>query len=635
MSWCALFLIALLQQSTPGEAKGLVKLGLEALMNVEITSVSKRPERLADAAASVYVINAEDIRRSGATSLPEVLRLAPNLQVARVHSGGYVISARGFNNNAANKLLVLIDGRSVYTPLFAGVFWDVQDLVLDDIERIEVISGPGGTLWGVNAVNGVINIITRPAAATRGTLAAAAAGSDEDHAELRYGGNIGAEGSYRIYAKHSTRAHTTTADDVRKNDSSHQTRAGLRADWERGIDQLTVLGDIYQGREGQPLPGSISITGVKLPLGAITLSGGDLSARWTRHISDQSEIDVRAYYDRTKRTVPPTFAESLDIGDLQFQHSLLIGRSHLAWGAEYRQSRDRLVNSIYFAFLPARLTQRWASLFAEDEVTLSKTLRLVVGARAERNDYTGNEFLPNARLAWKFAPSHLIWAAASRTVRAPSRLDHDAFVPGMPPFLLDGGSEVRSETANVYEIGYRGQPASAISYSLSVFHADYDHLRTQEVAPSKTFLLFANGMKGKTYGLETWVTVQASRRLRLSGGLTALTEHLRLRPGSNDQGAPAAQEGRDPHRSLRFRAAFDVSPQLELDMTWRYVSALSRPPVPAYAAVDVRAGWMPSPAWDLSLTGQNLLGNGHAEFSDRATRTELRRGALLAISRRF
>jgi iron complex outermembrane receptor protein len=614
----------------------LADLSLEELGNIEITSVSKRAERLSDAAASVFVITTEDIRRSGATSLPEALRIAPNLQVAQVSASGYAITARGFNNSSANKLLVLIDGRPVYTPLFSGVFWDVQDVMLEDVERIEVISGPGGTLWGANAVNGVINVISRSAKNTQGTLVAAGVGNREADAAVRHGGTIGADGNYRVYGKYFDRDHTSTANGNAKSDAWHKGQVGFRADWDRPGDQFMVQGNAYHGREGQPLPGSISISGVNLPLDTISLSGVNLVTRWQHLLEGGSNVTLQGYFDRTERTVPPTFAETLDIVDLQFQHSLQpIGIHAAAWGAEYRYGMDRVTNSSFFAFLPANVNQKWASIFAQDEMTLRKDLRLIVGARLEHNDYTGNEFLPNARLAWKFAPDHLLWTAASRTVRAPSRLDRDAFVPGNPPFLLNGGSNVRSEVAKVYELGYRGQVTSKFSYSVTAFHADYDHLRTQEIAPSRTFLIFSSEMEGKSNGVEMWGTYQALRMWRLSGGLSALRERLQLKPGSNDATAVSAQQGRDPALTWMLRSSLDISAQSEFDLTLRRVSALSNPAVPDYMAVDARFGWKPRRDLELSVTGQNLFGSGHGEFTDVATRTQLQRSVFFKALTRF
>jgi iron complex outermembrane receptor protein len=616
-------------------AADLANLGLEDLMNIQITSVSKRPERISEAAAAVYVITPEDIRRSGVTSLAEALRLAPNLQVAQASASGYAISARGFNSSSANKLLVLIDGRSVYTPLFSGVFWDAQDVVLEDIERIEVISGPGGTLWGTNAVNGVINITTRSAKSTQGGLVAAVVGSRENDAALRYGDTVGADGHYRIYGKYFDRNHTFTADGTTKDDAWHRGQAGFRADWDRPGDQVMVQGNAYKGYAGQPLPGSI-VTGASFPLGTISLSGANLTTRWGRALEGGANVVVQAYYDRTERTVPPTFSETLDIFDVQFQHSMRLADTHdLVWGGEYRYSFDRLDNSSFFAFLPASLDQRWSSLFIQDETTLQENLRLTLGARLERNDYTGNEFLPNARLAWKFAPDHLLWTAASRTVRAPSRFDRDPFVPGNPPFLLAGGPDVRSEIANVYEVGYRGKPAPEISYSVTTFHAVYDHLRTQEIAPSGTYFIFANGMKGTTSGVEMWGNYLASRAWRLSAGFSGLSERLQLKPGSNDTAGVAAQQGRDPAHSWVLRSSLDLPHRTEVDVTVRHVSALSNPWVPAYTTGDVRLGWKARQDLELSVAGQNLFGGKHAEFTSPSTRSEFGPSVLFKVLARL
>ena len=623
----------------------LADLTLEELSNIEITSVSKRAERLSDAAASVFVITGEDIRRSGARSLPDALRLAPNLHVAQVNASGYAISARGFNATSANKLLVLIDGRSVYSPLFSGVFWDVQDLLLEDVERIEVVSGPGGTLWGVNAVNGVINVISRSAKDTQRALVAAGSGNRDSEVALRYGGTIGGGASYRIHGMYSERDHTETASGLRKDDSWHKSQAGFRTDWTRGADALVVHGNAYRGSEGQPPPGSISVTGISPPLSTISFSGANVTARWSRALDGGASLALQGYFDRTERTVPPSFAETLDLFDVQFQHSLQsFGDHSVVWGAEYRYGRDRVTNATFdafvpprpfFGFLPERVNQTWASLFAQDEVAFGKALRLTVGARLERNDYTGTEFLPSVRLAWKVAPEHLLWTAASRTVRAPSRLDRDVFIPASPPFLLAGGSSVRSEVADVYEIGARGQPTSLASYSLTIFHAIYDHLRTQEVDPTRTFLFFGSEMEGKSTGVEMWGAYQPTEGWRLSAGFSALRERLSLKPGSLDSAAVVSQQGRDPAHSWMLRSSLSLPYQLELDATVRHVAALSAPAVPAYTTADVRLGWRPSAALELSVTGRNLFGGGHGEFTDVATRTEIKPSVFFKVAGRF
>ncbi len=622
------------REEPPGE---LANLDLQSLMRLQITSVSRRSETLANAAASVFVITGDEIRRAGARNLAEALRLAPNLDVVQVSATSYTVSARGFINSAANKLLVLIDGRSVYTPLFSGVFWDVQDVPLEDVERIEVISGPGGTLWGVNAVNGVINVITRSAANTVGGLLAAGGGNRGTIGLLRYGAKAGADGAWRAYGKYFNLERTETANGTMKDDAGHRALAGFRGDWTRGTDQLTFLGAAYRGSEGQPPPGTISVTGTHLALGVIPLSGMNLTGLWKRSLANGTAVTVQGYFDRTERTVPPTFAERLNIFDLQFLHSgRLAGIHTFAWGGEYRYGMDRVTNSAVVAFLPADVNQKWAAVFGQDEIALPGAVRLSVGARSEHNDYTGSEFLPSARLAWRAAPDHLLWAAASRTVRAPSRLDRDTFVPGNPPFILTGGPTVVSEIARVYELGYRGQPAPSLTLSATVFRSFYDHLRTQELAPSRRSLFYANGMEGATSGAELWASWQATHRWRLSGGFNGLNEHLALRPGSNDHAGVVAQMGRDPRRSWRLRSSLDLPGQRgEFDVIARRVSERSSPAVPAYSAVDLRYGWQPRNGLEVSVMGQNLLRKGHGEFTDISTRTFLRRGVFVNLMSRF
>jgi iron complex outermembrane recepter protein len=619
------------------QAHRLTDLSLEELSNIQITSASKRAERLSDAPASVFVITGDEIRRSGATSLPEALRLAPNLQVGRASANGWAISARGFNSAAANKLLVLIDGRSVYSPLFSGVFWDVQDVMLEDIERIEVISGPGSTLWGVNAVNGVVNVITRAADQTQGGLLSAGAGNQEAQLAARHGAALGTDGSYRVYAKQGRRWHTETADGSLVNDASRTTQLGFRADWGKAADKVTVQGDAYTGKREQPLPGALSITGVDLALGTISVSGANLVARWEHRLSGDSSISGQFTYDRIERTVPPLFADKADIADLQLQHAWRPSPAHaLVWGAQYRYAVDNVAStSPYIAFLPARVNQAWGSLFAQDEITLATDWRLTLGARAEHNDYTGTEFLPSARLAWKPATNHLLWGAASRTVRAPSRFDRDIFVPAQAPFLLDGGPDFQSEVAKVYELGYRGQPTPDVSVSVTAFHADYDRLHTQEVSASRTFLFFGNGMQGTVRGLEMWGSYQALPSWRLRAGFTRLLQKLELKPGSTDTGSVAAAEGSNPSRQWMLRSSLDLPHQMEFDVTARYVSELPLPNVPSYLAMDMRWGWRPRRDLEFSITGQNLLGPPHGEFTAVATRTAFSRAVFADMLLRF
>lgn len=606
----------------------IADLSIEDLANIQVTSVSKKPEQLSGAAASVYVITGDDIRRAGAATLPQALRLAPNLHVA--HSSGYgvAISARGMNgsnNSAPNKLLVMIDGRSVYAPLFSGVNWDVQHVVMEDIERIEVISGPGGTLWGVNAVNGVINITTKAASATRGSLLSVRAGSTGTHTAVRHGA-----GDWRVYAKYVDLRHTENAAGARVNDARHQAQIGFRGDFAHGSDTFSVHGNAYRARAGQPEPGLISVTGTALSLGPVTSTGVNLTGHWERRLDSGASVSLQAYLDQSKRSVVPTFDEALLIADLQFQHSLAPSGMHaLVWGASHRAARSDVVNSPIIAFLPAKTTQTWASVFAQDEITLSDTVRLTLGARVERNPYTGAEFLPTARMAWTISPAHTLWGGLSRTVRAPSRLDADAFIPGAPPFLLRGGPVVRSEVARVAELGYRGQPLPGLSYSVTAFYNRYDHLRTQEVDPSFTFITFDSQMEGKARGVEMWGAFQATRRWRLSAGLLALQQRFWLKPGSNDAAGPGSAR-KTPSHTAQLRSTFNVADNQEFEVGVRKVGALDNPAVPGYAALDLRYGWRIRPGMELSLSGNNLNGS-HGEYGALATRTEFDRSVAFKL----
>ncbi|MEN3276811.1 MAG: iron complex outerrane recepter protein [Massilia sp.] len=607
-------------------------LSIEELANIQVTSVSKKPERLLDAPASVFVITAEDIRRSGAATLPEALRLAPNLQVAQVNGPTYAITARGLNgggNSAPNKLLVLVDGRSIYTPLFSGVFWDVQDLMLEDIERIEVVSGPGGTLWGVNAVNGVINITTRSAHETQGSLAVLRGASNGADLAFRQGGGRG-HASWRVYGKAQGRSHTELASGAPVDDAWHSGQLGFRADWERGADRFSLNGNANRGAFGQPRPGTIAVGGTDPQLGTVDTRGVNLTAGWQHALQDGGSLNFQLYYDYTRREVPPTFTESLDIVDLEFQHTLAaIGAHSVAWGANVRYGRDRVQGSQYIAFLPERLNQTWLSLFAQDEIALTPALRATLGARVERNPYTGAEFLPSARLSWSAAPGHAFWAAASRAVRAPSRIDADAFIPGRPPYILAGSPGVRSEVAKVFELGYRGQPLPGLSYSATLFYNDYDHLRTQELLPSGTMVRFANLMEGHALGIEMWGGYQATKAWRLSGGLTAMREHVHLKPGSNDV-AGALRAGFDPSHSLQLRSTYSIDASRDVELAVRKVGALDIGPVPGYTALDARFGWRPRPGLELSVAATNLNGS-HPEYGGIATRSEAPRTVAVKL----
>ena len=594
----------------------IADLSIEELGNIQVTSVSRHAERLSDAAASIFVITGEDIRRSGATRLAEVLRLAPNLEVARSSASSYAISARGFNNTIDNKLLVLIDGRTVYTPLFSGVFWDAQDVMLEDVERIEVISGPGATLWGANAVNGVINVITRRAADTQGAFAYGRAGSLERGYGARYGGTLGEGGSYRVYGRSFDIFNTSNANGATASDGWSKGQVGFRTDWGTAANGFTLQGDAYRGSLDQALGDDTSI------------SGNNLLGRWNRDLAGWGQLQIQSYFEHTERDIPGTFAERLNIFDVEFQHGLrAIGAHRLTWGGGYRHGDDRVSNGAFVAFLPANRSLRWSNVFAQDEIALEENLRLTLGAKFENNYYTGTEPLPSARLAWKPGPQRLVWGAASRAVRAPSRIDRDLFV-NAGPTQINGGSDFVSEVVKVFEVGYRDQPLPQATYSISLFHNIYDKLRSVEPV-SATSSVLGNKMEGTANGLEAWGSYQAAKNWRLSAGALFLRQRLSFKPDSGDTNASGA--GNDPKRQFMLRSSLDLPDSTELDIRVRYVSELPNPKVPAYTAFDMRIAWRLRRELELSLVGQNLLDSGHVEFGNPATASEMARGAYVKL----
>ena len=571
------------------------ELSLEELGEVRVTSVSGRPEAARSAAASVFVITGEDIRRSGSTSLPEALRLAPNLQVARINATQYAISARGFNNSIGNKLLVLVDGRTVYSPLFSGVFWDAQDVMLEDVERIEVISGPGATLWGANAVNGVINVITRSALDTRGTLLSAQGGPEGSRLTARQGGRFGDRGGWRIYATRLARDDTPTSGGARLADGVARSQVGFRVDRDDGTWRSTLQGDAYHatGEATTVAPG---------------LSGANLLARVGHRASDGATWQLQGYFDEARRRDAIVFRDHTQILDLAFDHSPApIGRHRLLWGASRREARSDTGPAAAVRFDPQVRDLQWTSVFVQDEITLTDRLRVTVGAKAERNVYTGTELLPSLRAAWDVGDSGMLWGAVSRAVRAPARLDRDFFFPANPPFLIRGGAEFRSEIANVIELGWRGQSLPNFSYSVTAFHHDYDRLRAGRAGPTAV----ENLAYGRVWGVEAWGSVDLTRTWRLSGGLVELRKSLRAAP----EAGPLSVEnlGNDPEHQWMLRSSLTLPAGIEFDAMVRRVSALPFPAVPSYVATDLRLGRQLSPHWHASVAGRNL-GARHVEF---------------------
>jgi iron complex outermembrane receptor protein len=607
-----------------------VDFSLEQLAEVVVTSVSRQETRLATAPAAIFLISAADIRRSGANSLPEALRLAPNLQVARSDARTYAITARGFSSTLENKLLVLIDGRSVYSPLFSGVFWDMQDVMIEDIERIEVISGPGATIWGANAVNGVINIITRSARDTEGGLLAAGAGDHEKTGALRYGGQLGNGGNYRIYTKYNQIGDTGNEAGTRLRTGWERRQAGFRADWNGRANAVMLSGDVYQGNLGQ-------VRGADIRTG-----GGNLLGRINSRLADGSDLRLQMYLDHTERDQPGTAGEILDTVDLEVQHGTRIGAIHnVVWGGGYRHAWDRVRNGEFFTFVPADKDLHWGNVFAQDEIALRPELRMTLGMKFEHNNYTGVETLPSLRLAWMPDSSRLLWGAASRTVRAPSRIDRELYVvdqripgAGGRRYTVEGGADFRSETAAVMELGYRSQPTADLSYSLTAFYSKYDQLRTLEPRPGQG-AVFRNLGEGSTRGLEFWGRWQPARDWRLSGGLVLQDIDTDLKEGSQDTSGVTGLATNDPTRYWSLRSSHDLAHNLQFDLSWRYMGDLPRPAVPAYHELDLRLAWQPRPDLELSITGQNLLHAAHPEFGAAGGRQVFERTAFLKLSLRF
>lgn len=606
-------------QST--QANSLAELSLEQLAELPVISVSKTAKPVADAPASVFVITQKDILRSGVTSLPEALRLAPNLQVARHTASGYAITARGFNNPFANKLLVMIDGRTIYSPLYSGVFWDTQHVVLEDLERIEVVSGPGGTLWGANAVNGVVNIVSRSAADTQGAMFSLGAGEQQHNLTARYGGQLTNNGHYRVYALHSHHNDTPGSKDNILDSGWEHTKTGFRADWGSGHDTFTVQGDAYEGRIQQP------------DLDNIGISGFNLLARRSLELSTNSRLSFQGYFDHSERQQPGLIAQRLDTLDVELQHELQINQRHtLMWGGGYRYLKDHVDKNELVAIIPASRNMEWWNVFLQDEIVLTDRTRLTLGSKLESNPFTGHESLPSAQLAWSPNDHHLVWLSWSRAVRSPARIDRDLFSPGnpyvvngTPQYLINGGADFVSEVAKVFELGFRSQPSPALSWSITGFYSTYDKLRTLGINYNGPGFAFQNNAEADVHGIEVWGSIQAASNWRWHGGLVWQDIDVSLKPGSIDISGDSILGSRDPRYYGLVRSSYDISAQIKLDATLRHVDELEDSQIPAYTTLDINLSWAISPRLQLSLIGHNLLESQHPEFGSRHNRGEFER----------
>lgn len=602
-------------QETVVAAQDLKNLSIEELMQIDVTSVSRRSEPLSRAAAAITVITAEDLRRSGVTSLPEALRLAASLHVAQQTQRLWSISARGFNQGTANKLLVLVDGRSVYSPLFSGVYWDVQDLLLEDVDRIEIIRGPGATLWGANAVNGVINVITKPAASTQGGLLVAGAGNEErGFGGVRWGGTLGERGHFRVYGKHRNADELVLPDGRGATDDLELSKGGFRADWKDAEGGgATLQGDVYTGQIGE------------LGRGDQDVDGGDLLGRWSRRVSERSGVELQVYWDRYHRLIPTLFEEHRDTWDADFQQDLRLGQRHaVIWGLGYRHTRDRVGASPEIAFFPERRAQDLFSGFVQDEISLrDDRLRVTLGTKLEHNDSTGLEVQPNVRFSLALSDRRNLWGAISRAVRTPTRLDEDIvfFIPGTDIPFVQGDPDFDSEKLLAYELGYRSQLLPGLSLDVASFYNVYDDLRSQELTNGGFPIVLQNRANAETWGIETRITGQPVARWSWAIAYALLEEDFSIDAGSTDPTRGQA-EAQDPRHRLLARSFLDLSRGVGLDVWLRYVDRLAFSATPGYLEMDVHLGWRPSRSLELALVGRNLLHDSHPELGAAGPRRE-------------
>jgi iron complex outermembrane recepter protein len=600
----------------------LSQLSIEELAQLPVRSASKREEPLSAAPTALFVITNGDILNSAATSLPEALRLAPNLNVQQVNGHEYAISARGFNGiETANKLLVLMDGRSLYSTLHSGVFWDLRTPLLEDVAQIEVISGPGGTLYGPNAVNGVINITTRDAGETLGGLVRGTAGTFEQSAAARYGFALGDAGALRVYANwFNFDQHPAAAIGPILDDRFHGWRAGFRGDFATERDHFTLQGDIF-GNAIETLPEDGN-------------QGHNILGRWIRELSGTASFQLQAYYDYAERRYLLTF-DSLETIDAEAQLNLRAGSHDIIIGGGLRSTRDEFINNLNAFQLNPQSRRLWIyNGFIQDRFALGPNLSLIAGIKAEDTSFTGIELLPNVRLAWHPGERTLLWAAVSRAVRTPSRIDRQL---EFPP-LLTGGS-FQSEKLVAFEAGYRGQPTRRTSLSVSAFFNAYDDIRTTEFQPGGGLpIQLMNGLEGHTYGVEAWSVTQLTPWLRINLGLSALWKRFHEKPGHVDLAQRDAL-GHDPHLQLFLRAELNPVERLRLNLGLRRIGALDGvagdPPIDGYFEADANLTYRLSETLELYVAGNNLLHETHLESNDAQRVRLAQRSLYLGTRLRF
>jgi iron complex outermembrane recepter protein len=631
--------------------KDLGNSSIEDLMNIEVTSVSKKEQKLSATASAVFVITTEDIRRSGATNIPDLLRIVPGMNVAQINANTWAISSRGLNGQFSNELLVMVDGRDVYTPTFGGVFWDVLDLPLENIERIEVIRGPGGSIWGANAVNGVVNIITKTAGETQGAMVVVGGGNlDQGFATVQYGGALGKNTNYRVYSKYFNQNHMPglTGEDAR--DDWHALRGGFRADSKISAkDTLMLQGDIYTGEEGDPTTVLPSVTSPRA-LNAMlqtSLSGGFVQSVWNHIYSPQSDTTLSFSYDKYQRN--DLLAERRGTFGVDFQNHLArVRRNDIVWGLGYRYSASHSDGSLSVFLNPANLNIQLFSSFVQDEIALvPERFSLVVGAKLEHNHYTGFTLMPNVRVSFTPSARQSLWAAISRAVRTPAETNaalHLNFAgfpgPGGIPVLIGliGNPAFKNEGLVAYEIGYRTAILKNLSIDLASYYNRYDHQQTIEPsapffegAPLPAHILmpttYQNLMHGESHGLEMAVKWKITDRWTLSPGYAFNRIHMQTRALSQDMSTMESTDGSDPHVTAQLRSHLSLSERFDWDVSAYYVDRLVFQGVPSYTRLDTELSWRLREGLSLSVVGQNLIKDHHLEFVNES-------GATSALTKR-
>ncbi len=619
----------------------LKDLSIEKLLEVKITSVSKKKEALFTAAAAATVITQEDIKRAGVTSIPEALRLVPGMEVAQINSSRWAISARGFNDFFANKLLVLIDGRSVYTPLYSGVFWNAQDTMLEDIDRIEVIRGPGATIWGANAVNGVINIITKNSMDTQGVLASAIVG---DHIQplisARYGGKFREDTSYRFFVKGFRNESFDNPSGQDNNDDWDSYRGGFRMDsTPSSTDTLSLQAEIYDGSADATITlgtGNIGRAST-IQEGTEDFNGGHILLDWQHQLSALSKTNFQLYYDHTERDLIVA-EETRDTVDIEFKHLWNPpGRHDIVWGAGYHFTTDDITNTDSVSFNPDnRSDDVWSAFIQDDIFIVEDTAWFTIGSKFEHNDYSGFEVQPSIRFRLIPSENNFLWAAVSRAVRTPSRFDHDvtndviisAGPSGIPGRLrLLGNDSFDSETLIAYELGYRFQTQKKLSVDLAVYYNDYDDLReTVSGMPfidmssgQPVFVIpteFQNKLEAESYGFELLANWQVSKMLKIIAGYSYL--HLDVKNAETaGRGISLDTETLSPKHQFKLRSYLNLPMNFSFDSELYYVSELEQQDIDSYIRLDLQLSWQPKENLIVSISGENLLESEHQEFPSR------------------